>query len=946
MTSILYLTSYIPPVISNTIGKTQKLHHVSLNNVSTQLEKIVKDDIKTSYTFIAPDTTYVNIIHVNELIKHLDVSIDLIGNHFIDNVLDVDCGIVIKTQSLLSFSSYVKLNGKNFDNINEFSKELSSYAYLSKFVIAVKNGFNKLNYNATYATTHICDKCRESFLSSPVFTLANMSEKDFIDYHGFIDKNRDATIAVALMIKDEESKIEETLDCYKNHTIFPEIYILDTGSTDQTLTIVKNWSSKNPLTKMIIEEQSFIDFSSSRNVLLTRIYKESPCEFIISVDCNDELREQKKCVEMLARYYHCPTFFIDQVWKSAGSDPITFTNIRIIKNDGFYLWKYRVHEVLAYKLGDSPIIVRLPKEIHLYQYRDPQYELMKSARYRRDLVYLLEDHALYPDDKRIAYYVSQTYFFCQDHSNAIIFSKKRIKMNKEDELDEECYQCILRIIKSKHALRAEKHNIKKWLWYAWDYFASQKKKDIEPLLQIIEYYEKDDLDTALHLLCLACDTPKPNFNLPIRHELYEFERYRKLAEVYYKKRNFNKVYEWYSEILKHDALPEQKKGIEHLLSQYYPSYHKKDKPIVAIYGGFYYDRKWNGKMFYEKTIALGGTETMVIKLAHLLKNNYHVYVFVNTDDQIEYDGVTYLKVEAYQEFVAINKIKHLISSRDASVVLSYPENVENSYLWLHDLTHANGTLQHIEKFDHIITLTPFHKKFYEGFIDSSLPDKKIKQKIKNKITIVPNIGCILNKLQTPKQLKTYKISSNRFIYSSCPTRGLDRVIKDFIECKKIVKDAELYVYSDFNNDYVKRVMGENASALLHLIQHTDGIVYRGRLPEEDFLAECRMANFWYYPTTFEETFCITAVQMMSNGVIPIYSEIGALPYIVADAGVKCNSSDTLYSIIQTMNDDKRNLLMKKGVERSKMYTEVEIKRQWLTNLNEVEMRRRNKEIKK
>lgn len=192
-------------------------------------------------------------------------------------------------------------------------------------------------------------------------------------------------------------------------------------------------------------------------------------------------------------------------------------------------------------------------------------------------------------------------------------------------------------------------------------------------------------------------------------------------------------------------------------------------------------------------------------------------------------------------------------------------------------------------------------------------------------------------------MKPFKNTQYRFIYSSCPTRGLELVIKNFIEFRTIHKEAELYIYSDFNNNYVNQVMGsDRVKMLLHFIQNTKGIVYRGRLPEEDFLKECKNANFWYYPTYFKETFCITAVQMMANGVIPIYSDVGALTHVIGDAGIKCTHDQSLSSILDTINDDKRNSLMKKCVERVKIFTDIEVKRQWLAKLNEFENKRNKK----
>ena len=65
---------------------------------------------------------------------------------------------------------------------------------------------------------------------------------------------------------------------------------------------------------------------------------------------------------------------------------------------------------------------------------------------------------------------------------------------------------------------------------------------------------------------------------------------------------------------------------------------------------------------------------------------------------------------------------------------------------------------------------------------------------------------------------------------------------------------------------------------------------------------------------------------MSNGVIPIYSEKGALPNVIGDAGIKIQSD--LLSIMASLTDDKRNSLMKKGSDRVKLYTDISIKRHW------------------
>jgi hypothetical protein len=935
MFSILYLTQEetIKPIIETTV-KTHALIYtipffsIPLSSIPS-IGEFVKNSVTTRFVVIVKETSYLHLKNLTDLANGLDSTVDFLGNHYVDQYLDVDAGYFVRSTALHTFTP------NPFTTFTDFSISFTRHlASIPKFHIILRLGFNVLNFEGSYYHTHNCEKCIESFSKSIPFTLGNMSDEDFVKYHAIVEKNRvgkNVQIALALMIKDEESKIKDTLDYYKNSEYFPEFFVLDTGSTDGTIDRVKEWADSHPSTKVVIYEQPFVDFSTSRNYLLDKAYDNACSEYIISVDCNDEMRGQAKCIESLYLHAHYPGVFIDQVWKGESSDPITFTNIRIVKNNRKYRWRYRVHEVMMTD-NEVPIMVRLSPDVHLYQFRESEYEQGKSARYHRDLKFFIEDVEKYPFDKRIAYYLSQTYFFCQDYENCIVSGKRRLALNGPNERDEECYQTLLRITKCKLFLKKDMDNVKKWLWRTWEYFAIQNKKDIEPLMQIAQYYETTDIDTAIALYRLACDTPKPAFTLPVRNELYTFERYKKLAEQYYKKRDFDNVYASYSKIVKdiNPRLPKSDaiKAVDNMLNLYYPSHHRKDKPVLVIYGGLFYDRSWNGKLFYEKTISLGGSESMVIKLAHLLKKEYHVYVFVNTHEEVSYDDVQYLKYERYNDFVLVNRVKHLIVSRDASKMIpEYRSRVEKAHLWLHDLVEISKLPE--ELYDTIVTLTPYHKKFYEQYTAEQELSASSKSSIRSKLRIIPNSVSMQEDLSYKSISKAKNMSGHRFIYSSCPTRGLEKVLKDFTELKAVYSDAELYIYCDFDNDYVKSRM--DLPAIQNTIRSTKDVYNVGRLPENMFLEECKKANFWYYPTEFKETFCITAVQMMMNGVIPIYTNVGALSHVIDNAGIVFDPvKDTLASVIRSIDPlDKRVQVMKRGIERARRYVDTNVKKDWI-----------------
>jgi len=360
--------------------------------------------------------------------------------------------------------------------------------------------------------------------------------------------------------------------------------------------------------------------------------------------------------------------------------------------------------------------------------------------------------------------------------------------------------------------------------------------------------------------------------------------------------------------LTEDCRPEQKQQVQDMLTRFYPNYLSGTKPLLVIYGGYFYDRFWNGKMFYENQISLGGSESMVIKLAHLLSDKYNVYVFLNTQDDILYNNVNYIKVEKYDIFLDINRAKHLILSRDSSKTHT---NAEKTHLWLHDLVNI-GELKDSKEYTNIITLTKFHKEFFENILKQNNKKEYI-----SKLKVIPNISDGGDKIVSKK-------AGYRFIYSSCPTRGLIKVLEDFPKIKEAYPDAELFIYSDFNNDYVKSRMDVND--LLVTIALMKGVYNVGRLPEQLFLEEVKKCNYWYYPTEFLETFCITAVQMMNYGVIPIYRPVGSLPNVIQQGGVKIEKEENIVEVLAKIKNHKH--LLTQGFDISKRYSSKNVKKMW------------------
>lgn len=81
-------------------------------------------------------------------------------------------------------------------------------------------------------------------------------------------------ITIALMVKNAQSCLKETLEAIKD---FPHIVILDTGSVDHTLSIIKSYP------QIQLYESSFEGFGKTRNILAS--YVKTP--WILQLDADE-----------------------------------------------------------------------------------------------------------------------------------------------------------------------------------------------------------------------------------------------------------------------------------------------------------------------------------------------------------------------------------------------------------------------------------------------------------------------------------------------------------------------------------------------------------------------------------------------------------------------------------------------------------------------------------
>lgn len=285
-------------------------------------------------------------------------------------------------------------------------------------------------------------------------------------------------IAVLLMVKNEHKRIMVTLESIRN--IADSLVIYDTGSTDNTLDIIRKFTEdvKIPLR---LKEGIFENFAISRNVALDFVDSFEDIDYILLMDVNDELRGSdflRNYIENLDNDDLKSAYLVQQEWYSVSTNK--YFNVRFIKARKGWRYKGVVHEYITNtdEREDSNI-GRLPETILLYQDRTKDDD-KSSKRFIRDEIMLKEEHKKNPDDTRTVFYLAQTYSCLNVNLNAYYYYRLRTTLLG---FYEERYESLFKCGELSEKLGMDWHD--SFSWYMKSYELINR---VEPLLKIVEYY--------------------------------------------------------------------------------------------------------------------------------------------------------------------------------------------------------------------------------------------------------------------------------------------------------------------------------------------------------------------------------------------------------------------------------------------------------------------------
>ena len=312
------------------------------------------------------------------------------------------------------------------------------------------------------------------------------------------------TICLNMIVKNESKIITRLFDSVLS--LIDSYCICDTGSTDNTVSIIKEYFEKYNIPGKIIY-QEFKNFSQARNYSLNNCFNDdgSPMsDYILLLDA-DMILEIKEDINTFKKSLTVDFYNILQ-----GTDTFYYYNTRIIKNiinNGNILYKEFkyigvTHEYIS--IPDYSEKVNLLKDTIFI--RDISDGGSKSDKFSRDIKLLKNEIEINPKSEREHFYLANTYYDIQKYQNAIEIYKKRIKLGG---WIQETWYSYYRIGLCYKNLNNMSEAIYQWL-EAYNHFPDR----IENLYQIINYYRIiGNCNTALIFYKLAKEIVNKKLNI-------------------------------------------------------------------------------------------------------------------------------------------------------------------------------------------------------------------------------------------------------------------------------------------------------------------------------------------------------------------------------------------------------------------------------------------------
>ena len=743
-----------------------------------------------------------------------------------------------------------------------------------------------------------------------------------------------------MIVKDEAHIIENTFAKLLDKVKIDYWVISDTGSTDNTKEIIVDFFKQRGIPGELYDD-AWQNFGHNRTMALRHAYNKS--DYLLIFDADDEI-----CGDFQLPNFDLMNNNKDAYsFQFGDSNGIQYIRTQLINNRK--KWKYVgvLHEyITCCEHSSEPTIIQ--GNYYTISGRTSQRN-KDTNKYLKDALVLekaYEEAVQNKDDiyNRYGFYCANSYYDAQQYDEALKWYK--ITLENKNWAQEKYVSCqrIYNIYKIRgeiemcmfYLVKAFAYDTQRveCLYELVVYYCKQDMNNVayNYYKMVKPFYDNVYLTTrGEHEMRgkLFLDVSRANFFLPYYMIIIAYyasdietgiQMYRILFTKKYKE--FNAYYignllsniQFYIDKVKDDTefLKLFQEYVDFLLAHNYPiethhavidKYEKygitfpikqtdknkftptecRESKKILLYTGYLKD-KWN--YTYSLANPVGGSETAAISLARSLPLKYEIYIGGDVIEE-KIDNITFVNLNNLDTLLRNTAFHTIIVSRYVSFFECYRSiYTHQTYIWAHDTyllnygsnTTSNDILRLFgSKINGCICQTAWHKKLYETLYKSLV----------NKIHIINN-GIDTTMFETADTTTTISKPKvkNRFIYSSCPERGLERLLELWPRISEKLENAELYVCTYVNFPRTDSYNYEKDIKIQKMMEKHENVKYVGKLVKLELYLLMSTCEYWFYPTNFNETSCITAMEMLMSEVVCIYYPVGGLVNTMSEYGIQ------------------------------------------------------------
>lgn len=307
---------------------------------------------------------------------------------------------------------------------------------------------------------------------------------------------------------------------------------------------------------------------------------------------------------------------------------------------------------------------------------------------------------------------------------------------------------------------------------------------------------------------------------------------------------------------------------------------------------------FNGTNIKEK--SLGGSESACYYIAReLAALGHRVSVFTNHTEEGKWDGVNYGWLgEVTEQFPLGERFMHYAvnTPTDVLIMQRYPLafkmmwNSKINLWWLHDLAllrNVHNVLQQLWNISGILTVSEWHKN---QIVETWGLNPDIVMPITNGVdlSLYGNQAGLERVKLLPKEFigDTDKENEISLLYAARPERGLVNLVgPGGIMEKLLEKNKKFHLYVCGYDNTVPEMVGLYNS-LWGRIEELENCTNLGSLTKKELAAVQEHCDAYVYPTTFEDTSCIVAMECAAAGLPFIATKGAALPETCEGGGAE------------------------------------------------------------